>query len=561
MGSNHSRRSSTMDSDDDRQTDGMQNSHHADDAAGDTGDSSNHDLPSIVAYLIRSGQIRFVTNDEDDTDDSDIEFVGPSRPPPRDINPDVTNINKNYIKQQVLADSGRWIRHKRSRQSIPTLAHLMHQREIGLGSRQHFSAGDRCLINSRFLPNKFERLASYHHKVFCSTFSKSGNIFLTACQDQNVRIYDTMHSKFELLKTIRARDVGWSVLDVAFSPDGNYLIYSSWSDCIHLCNIFGDHEVHESLLLSPGEHSFCIFSLMFSSDNREIVGGANDGCLYVYDRESNQRTLRIDAHDDDVNAVAFADDSSQILYSGGDDGLCKVWDRRTLREDNPLPVGYMAGHVDGITFIDTKGDARYFVSNSKDQTIKLWDVRLFSTKEAVEATKKAVSGQRWDYRWQQVPRSLNKKKVVKGDTSVMTYRGHCVLHTLVRCHFSPAATTGQRFIYSGCASGNVVVYDLLTGRVVKTLKGGHKSCVRDVSWHPNVNTIFSSSWDGTVGKWDYFDYWAHEGEEGEEKFGWTEEECDDNNYAYATRSQTRPRRSQRLKNREEKDCFFSKLYD
>ena len=25
-------------------------------------------------------------------------------------------------------------------------------------------------------------------------------------------------------------------------------------------------------------------------------------------------------------------------------------------------------------------------------------------------------------------------------------------------------------------------------------------------------------WDGTVGRWQYFDYWAHEGEEGERRF-------------------------------------------
>ena len=34
--------------------------------------------------------------------------------------------------------------------------------------------------------------------------------------------------------------------------------------------------------------------------------------------------LQIECHDDDVNAVSFADDSSQILFSGGDDGLVKV---------------------------------------------------------------------------------------------------------------------------------------------------------------------------------------------------------------------------------------------
>ena len=55
-----------------------------------------------------------------------------------------------------------------------------------------------------------------------------------------------------------------------------------------------------------------------------------------------------------MNAVAFADVSSQILFSGGDDAICKVWDRRTMREDDPKPVGALAGHQDGITFIDSK---------------------------------------------------------------------------------------------------------------------------------------------------------------------------------------------------------------
>lgn len=65
-------------------------------------------------------------------------------------------------------------------------------------------------------------------------------------------------------------------------------------------------------------------------------------------------SLQIDAHEDDVNAVAFADSSSQLLFSGSDDALCKVWDRRTLREDRPQPVGHLAGHRDGITFIHSK---------------------------------------------------------------------------------------------------------------------------------------------------------------------------------------------------------------
>ncbi len=37
-----------------------------------------------------------------------------------------------------------------------------------------------------------------------------------------------------------------------------------------------------------------------------------------------QVSLRIRGHKDDVNAVAWADDSGNLLLSGSDDRLCKV---------------------------------------------------------------------------------------------------------------------------------------------------------------------------------------------------------------------------------------------
>lgn len=40
--------------------------------------------------------------------------------------------------------------------------------------------------------------------------------FYFSFTDQNVRIYNTEMGKFDKFKTIRARDVGWSVLDTAF---------------------------------------------------------------------------------------------------------------------------------------------------------------------------------------------------------------------------------------------------------------------------------------------------------------------------------------------------------
>nr|XP_033780547.1 DDB1- and CUL4-associated factor 11 isoform X1 [Geotrypetes seraphini] len=474
-------------------------------------EEENVDLAQVLAYLLRRGQVRLVQgggaaslqlaqafSDSDDDNESAWEgCLGDRYTPPVDTAPDTAGLDHNEIKTQILLAAGKLGSSKDC--SIPR---LLLQREKGRCRNDSFSPGECSRMVSHFLPNHLGYTDSYAQKAFCGIYSPDGRIFMSACQDQNIRLYDCQSGRFKKFRTVKAHDVGWSVLDVAFTPDGGQFLYSSWSDYIHICNIYGDTDTHTALDLSPSTRRFAVFSITISSDGREVLGGANDGCLYVYDREQNIRTLRIDAHEDDVNAVAFADASSHILYSGGDDALCKVWDRRTLREDNPQTVGVLAGHQDGVTFINSKDDARYLISNSKDQTIKLWDIRRFSSQEALEASRQAVVQQNWDYRWQQVPKRALRKQSLPGDSSLMTYRGHGVLHTLIRCRFSPAFSTGQQYIYTGCCSGKVIVYDLVTGKIVKKLTN-HKACVRDVSWHPYEEKIVSSSWDGFLRLWEY----------------------------------------------------------
>nr|XP_048300185.1 DDB1- and CUL4-associated factor 11 isoform X2 [Myodes glareolus]XP_048300195.1 DDB1- and CUL4-associated factor 11 isoform X2 [Myodes glareolus] len=444
--------------------------------------------------------IQALSDSEEEHDSAWDGRLGDRYNPPVDATPDTGELKYNEIKTQVELATGRLgLRRTAQEHSFPR---MLHQRERGLCHRGSFSLGEQSRVMSHFLPNYLSFTDTYSQKAFCGIYSKDGQIFMSACQDQTIRLYDCRYGRFHKFKSIKARDVGWSVLDVAFTPDGNHFLYSSWSDYIHICNIYGEGDTHTALDLRPEERRFAVFSIAVSSDGREVLGGANDGCLYVFDREQNRRTLQIESHEDDVNAVAFADISSQILFSGGDDAICKVWDRRTMREDDPKPVGALAGHQDGITFIDSKGDARYLISNSKDQTIKLWDIRRFSSREGMEASRQAATQQNWDYRWQQVPKKAWKKLKLPGDSSLMTYRGHGVLHTLIRCRFSPAHSTGQQFIYSGCSTGKVVVYDLLSGHIVKKLTN-HKACVRDVSWHPFEEKIVSSSWDGNLRLWQY----------------------------------------------------------
>uniref|UniRef100_A0AC34QJQ8 WD repeat-containing protein 23 n=1 Tax=Panagrolaimus sp. JU765 TaxID=591449 RepID=A0AC34QJQ8_9BILA len=358
-------------------------------------------------------------------------------------------------------------------------------------------------MNNCTTPNRRKIIDKNQTKVFCLGWVNNGTGILTASQDNKIRIYQQacLRKRYVLKRKIEVPFVGWSILDVDVSPDGRFVVYSTWNNVLYQYDLQNKSAGWQDMLFENDDTRYGVFSIKFNSTGTELVAGATKG-LYVYSREIDQCVLRVNGHDDDINAVCFVDDSSNLILSSGDDGLINMWDRRTMDMfGEGKPVCQFAGHRDGVTFIDSRKDNRYFLTNSKDQTIKVWDVRLPSSKEGIEATKRAVRSQNWDYRWQYTPVSNFKTSNLPGDSSILTLRGHSVLHTLIRARFSPDHT-GKRFIYTGCARGGCVVYDIFTVDVHKKFCG-HKSVVRDALWHPYDNEIITSSWDGTVYAWRY----------------------------------------------------------
>lgn len=67
---------------------------------------------------------------------------------------------------------------------------------------------------------------------------------------------------------------------------------SSLRSSVHMCNTSGP-QVHEALDMKPGNHRFCLFSIQFSQDTREIIGGSSDFSIYIYDLERKERTARV----------------------------------------------------------------------------------------------------------------------------------------------------------------------------------------------------------------------------------------------------------------------------
>ena len=226
----------------------------------------------------------------------------------------------------------------------------------------------------------------------------------------------------------------------------------------------------------------------FDADASRLIAGASDGHVYVQDANRNVTTLRVRAHVDDVNAVAWADlrGDANVLYSGSDDATVKVWDARTAgfeesdgaaggvggssyarsllsrrrfgRRDVFLVVArrnraacVLSGPGAGVR-TDSRGDGRYLISNCKDQTVKLWDVRKMVEPSAVErGERRDPRARNWDYRRTSFPGGGWRPRG-PDDVSVQTYRGHVVDQTLIRTYFGPRGRRGRDPACTGSAT-------------------------------------------------------------------------------------------------------------
>ncbi|KAL8733635.1 MAG: hypothetical protein Q9166_002045 [cf. Caloplaca sp. 2 TL-2023] len=398
-----------------------------------------------------------------------------------------------------------------------------------LGVNQDTPGRDNRLISQGLIPSSnADAIIHYNARCYSGQFSDDGNFFFCCGQDFKVRMYDTSNPyKWNYYKTAEYPYGQWTITDASLSPDNKFLAYSSIRSVVFLAPTdptlsaespapldFRDMgRARSQHQFSGGYSHFGIWSIRFSGDGREVVAGTSDHSVYVYDIEAKQTILRIPGHNDDVNAVCFGDNySPHILYSGSDDTLIKVWDRRSMGDSRE--AGVFMGHTEGLTYVDSKGDGRYVLSNGKDQTMKLWDLRkMMPTEKAsqIDANRYSTG---FDYRF--MPYSEAEYEPHPYDCSLVTFRGHRVLKTLIRCHFSPPGSTDSRYVYSGSEDGCVYIYKMdatLAGKIEVNKATYHsrprdssmyshpyymrgsrnpdawKTCVRDVSWHPNAPVV------------------------------------------------------------------------
>jgi len=286
------------------------------------------------------------------------------------------------------------------------------------------------------------------------------------------------------------------VFSAECSPDGRHLATGSFDKNISLWNVYGECENFGQLK----GHTNAVLEVHWSPDGNQIYSCSADKSVCVWDSESGRRLKKLNGHTAVVNSVQTVRRGPPLLVSGADDGTTKLWDLRDRRcahtfehqyqmlavtfddtaerifagsLDNTIlvydvrkkgeePEMVLEGHGDSITGIDLSKDGAFLLTNAMDNTVRMWDVRPFST---------------------------NKNRCV----GILQGANHNFEKNLLRVRWSP----GDTMAAAGSSDRQVYIWDMKQRRVLYQLPG-HNGSVNEVVFHPKEPIIVSASSDKTI---------------------------------------------------------------
>ncbi len=240
-------------------------------------------------------------------------------------------------------------------------------------------------------------------------------------------------------------------------------------------------------------HENHVSGAVFSPDGRYILTSSWDRTARVWKKSTRKQVLRLDGHDGFVNSAVFNPDQSLILTAGLDN-RARLFNARTGK-----PVRVLKGHNHELTSAEFSTDGRRIVTASSDQTARMWDVAGGKTlkiflgfKAGLEHASFSPDGERIvtagaDH----VARIID---VGSGDM-LATLKGH---GDVVRdARYDPAG----KLIATASQDKTVRLWSARSGVLQRVLRG-HQWAVLSASFSPDGKRLVSASKDNTARIWD-----------------------------------------------------------
>lgn len=280
-------------------------------------------------------------------------------------------------------------------------------------------------------------LEGHEGEIYTGKFARDGKTFVSAGFDRHIMYWDVFGECLNYHQIPHAHK--GAILDLHFGQEGEHIFTSSSDNTVGMFNF----ATGQRMKRMKGHHGI-VNACHPARRGEPLIASASDDCtikLWDTRRKGHIDSLKCRYQ---MTAVTFNDTSDQIIC-GGIDNIVKIYDRRTKKV-----IQEMKGHNDTITALSLSNCGSYVLSNAMDNTLRIWDVRPFVTK----------------------------------DRMVKMFMGH--KHNfemnLLKCAWSPDDTK----ISAGSADRYVYVWDV-NSRSLQYKLPGHMGSVNDVQFFPKTN--------------------------------------------------------------------------
>ncbi len=254
-------------------------------------------------------------------------------------------------------------------------------------------------------------------------------------------------------------------------------------------------------------HRYEVHEVAFSPDGKYLVsaGGIKDrpGEVLLWEVATGRKVFSFQGHPDVVKAACFSPDGKYLFTAGGYDRQQNImmWDVQTGQRRATL-----SGH-EAVHSMKMSADGNYLVTGGLDKQVKIWDMRTmhvaktlsghseFVLEVAISPDGKYVASAAGNYQARK-----GELKVWNRTTGELIYNlglfGEGHKNAVASVDFSP----DSRYLASGSEDGTLTVWDLSTGKAWKDLTEPYTQISR-VRFSPDGNFLAAASRSKTIKLW------------------------------------------------------------